>query len=69
MKKIMIESDYIQLGQFLKFVQLISNGGEAKNYLNSHLVLVNQQAENRRGRKLYPEDQIQIGNETYIIQK
>ena len=69
MKKIMIESDYILLGQFLKFVQLISNGGEAKNYLNSHLVLVNQQAENRRGRKLYPEDQIQIGNETYIIQK
>ena len=69
MKTIIIESDYIQLGQFLKFAQLITNGGEAKHYLLSHVVLVNQQLENRRGRKLYPEDQVQVDKEIYLIQK
>ena len=57
------------MGQFLKFAQLITNGGEAKHYLLSHVVLVNQQLENRRGRKLYPEDQVQIDKEIYLVSK
>lgn len=60
MKKIGITSEFITLGQLLKFADVIGNGGEAKFYLATNKVLVNQQPEDRRGRKLYPGDLIDI---------
>ena len=59
-KIVKIETEFITLGQILKFAKLISNGGEAKNYLASHKIEVNGEAENRRGRKLRPGDEIKI---------
>ena len=67
MKKINIVTEYITLGQFLKFANLISNGGEAKGFLAQNNPLVNGEPENRRGRKLYCKDQIIIGSEKYEI--
>ncbi len=55
-----IETGYIALGQFLKLVDLISTGGEAKPYLAEHEILVNGEKEDRRGRKLYPGDEVEI---------
>ena len=69
MKKIVIESEYITLGQFLKFANIIGNGGEAKVYLASHRIWVNGEEENRRGRKLFSSDEVKIANEVYCIQK
>lgn len=57
-KEIAIESEYITLGQFLKFAGIIHQGGEAKSYLLQNKVLVNQVDENRRGRKLRPGDDV-----------
>ena len=67
MKKVRIVTEYITLGQFLKFVNLIGNGGEVKEYLSRNMIIVNGEEENRRGRKLYSKDQVIVGNEKYEI--
>ncbi len=53
MKKVKITTEYITLGQFLKFTGLIRSGALAKEYLIANNVLVNDEKEDRRGRKLY----------------
>ena len=53
MKKVKITTEYITVGQFLKFTGLIRSGALAKEYLISNNVLVNDEKEDRRGRKLY----------------
>ena len=60
MKEIQIWSEYITLGQLLKLANVISNGAEAKSYLAEVMPLVNGEDENRRGKKLYPGDTIQL---------
>ena len=69
MSEIQIYTEFITLGQFLKLSGVINNGGEAKLYLKTELVVVNWAPENRRGRKLYKGDLIQIKNEKYVITK
>ena len=63
----LINTEYLTLGQLLKLADLISSGGMAKWYLNEHQVLVNQVEENRRGRKLYSNDQVEIPEEGILI--
>lgn len=60
MKKIQIKSDYITLGQFIKFADLIGSGGMAKPFLQDNIIYVNDLEENRRGKKLYPGDKVLI---------
>lgn len=60
MKKVKIDTDYIQLQQFLKLINLVSSGGEAKEIILEGNIKVNGASENRRGRKLYPGDKILI---------
>lgn len=63
-----IDEAYITLQQFLKAAEIISSGGMAKHYLEASPVIVNQASENRRGRKLYPNDIIEIdGHEPFMI--
>jgi ribosome-associated protein len=66
-KEIAIESEYITLGQFLKFAGIIHQGGEAKSYLLQNKVLVNQADENRRGRKLRPGDVVLLPEGAFKI--
>ena len=67
MKKIFINSEYITLSQFLKIERFISSGGEAKYFLQEVEVVLNGNLENRRGKKLYSNDVIEIENQKYII--
>ncbi len=70
MKRISITSEFITLGQLLKFAGIISNGGEAKGYLEENQILVNDEPDNRRGRKLYPGTRILInGKLDFLIQQ
>lgn len=55
-----IHGEYITLGQFLKITDIISSGGEAKSYLADAKILVNGEPDNRRGRKLYPNDTVRV---------
>ncbi|WP_370541873.1 S4 domain-containing protein YaaA [Alicyclobacillus sp. SO9] len=63
----MIEGDYITLAQFLKLTDVISSGGQAKFFLQEENVYVNGIVDKRRGRKLYPGDEIQYGEQVYVI--
>ena len=67
MIKIAIKTDYITLSQFLKLSNIVQSGGEAKNFLLNEEILVNGQKDNRKGRKLYKNDQILVNNEEYVI--
>ncbi|MDG4657547.1 S4 domain-containing protein YaaA [Ectobacillus antri] len=60
MKIIQISTEYITLGQFLKVADVIQTGGEAKWFLQENEIYVNGESENRRGRKLYNQDKIEI---------
>ena len=67
MKKIEIKDEYITLGQFLKVANIIASGGEAKIFLNSIIILVNGEEDNRRGRKLHKGDKVSILGVDYLI--
>lgn len=65
---IQIRDEYITLGQFIKLVGLVDTGGQAKVFLEEAQISVNGEAENRRGKKLYPDDRIEIdGTHAYVI--
>lgn len=68
MKKVKIVGEYITLGQLLKLVSAISNGGQAKSFLASNDVLVNGERETRRGRKLRDGDVVSVGGGEFEIQ-
>lgn len=67
-KKISINTEYITLGQFLKYVSIISSGSEAKMFLIEHEVFVNGDLETRRGRKLYPGYKVLVLNTVYEVE-
>jgi len=61
-KEVSITTPYITLGQLLKETSTIGTGGQAKWYLRENEVLVNQEIDMRRGRKLYPGDVVALPN-------
>ncbi|MBQ9457515.1 MAG: S4 domain-containing protein YaaA [Bacilli bacterium] len=65
--KIVIHTEYITLGQFLKFASIIDNGGAAKAFLAENRVLVNGEEDNRRGRKLRNGDTVVVLGKSYGI--
>ncbi len=67
-KKIKISSQFITLGQLLKLTGEISNGGQVKIFLEEEKIQVNNELENRRGRKLYKNDEILVNKKKYIIE-
>ncbi len=69
MEKIEISTDYITLGQLLKMANLINTGGEAKFFLKENKVYVNDEFDNRRGRKLKDNDLIDINHQKFLIKK
>ena len=62
MNELEINTDFITLGQLLKMTNAISSGGMAKWYLQEHIVFVNGEEEQRRGKKLRHEDVIKLPN-------
>lgn len=62
-----IVTDYIKLDSFLKAVNVVGSGGEAKIVIADGEVMVNGQPELRRGRKLYPKDTVTFAGKNYQI--
>lgn len=70
MEKISISTPYITLGQFLKLANIFDSGGMIKTYIKDVGVLVNDEKEQRRGRKLYPGDKVVVDETgTYIVEQ
>lgn len=61
-RKVFINTEYITLGKLLKFENILESGGFAKDFLLTTKVTVNGVLEQRRGRKLFPGDIIDIEN-------
>jgi ribosome-associated protein len=64
-----ITTDYIKLDSFLKAVNAVGSGGQAKQMIADRLVRVNGQVELRRGRKLYPGDRVSLGRSEFTVEK
>lgn len=62
-KKIPIKTESIQLDQFLKWANLVSSGGQAKNLIQEGKVSVNGEVEYNRGRKIYSGDLITMAQD------
>ena len=65
--KLRKDEEYITLGVLLKIAGIIDTGGQAKYFLSENVVLVNNEEDNRRGRKLYHGDKVQIQGQTFLI--
>lgn len=66
-KRFELKEEFITLGQLLKSIDLISSGGMAKWFLTENQVLVNHLVEDRRGRKLYDQDVVEIPANNLLI--
>ena len=68
-KVFQIDSDFITLGQLLKEEGIIPTGGAAKWFLREHQVKINGELDNLRGKKIRPNDEVEIvGIETVKIE-
>ena len=67
MKKVKIKTEYITLGQLLKFADIIPSGGYEKVFIQENTILVNGEVEKRRGRKLRCGDVVKIDNDEILI--
>ena len=67
MTDILITTECIKLDQFLKLANIIGEGGEARFFIEENRILVNDEPEDRRGRKLRNGDIITVNNEKYRI--
>lgn len=67
MKEIIIDTEYITLGKFLKYVNAVDSGAIAKIVINDGEVLVNGKVDVRRGRKLRNGDCISFDGIDYMI--
>ena len=53
---IIIKDQFIKLGQVLKILDYASSGGEIKQIIKELDIKINNEKENRRGRKIYKND-------------
>lgn len=66
-KEVKINDEFITLGQLLKIVDLVSSGGEVKYFIANNKIEINNILEDRRGKKIYKGDLININGVTYKI--
>ncbi|MDD2362598.1 MAG: S4 domain-containing protein YaaA [Oscillospiraceae bacterium] len=57
---IKISTDYIKLDAFLKLAGAVSTGGQAKEWIRSEKVTVNEEICVQRGRKLHVGDTVNL---------
>lgn len=66
-EQVEIDTEFIKLDSLLKLANLVMSGGEAKQVIQDGMVTVNGQTETRRGRKLYPGDEVAIADQRVSI--
>ena len=70
MRDLPVRDGEITLGQLLQFSGIVDTGGQAKQVLLSDEVLVNDEPEGRRGRKLHAGDTVEVtGHEPLRVVK
>ncbi len=69
MQEIIIDTEFIKLGQVLKLSGLADSGSYAKLFIADGLVSVNGQVDLRRGRKVYPGDVVEFQGDAVKVVK
>lgn len=64
--EIELRTEYITLGQLVKYLGLVGSGAEVKMFLADAEVEINGDPDNRRGRKLYPGDSVTFAGEEAV---
>lgn len=59
-EKVEINTETIQLDQFLKWAGILESGGQVKPMLEEELILVNGKIETAKRRRLFDGDQVSI---------
>lgn len=65
--QIKIKTDYITLGQFLKFAGIIDTGGQAKDFMTVNSIKVNGAVVEQRGKKIHAGDVVQVNKTVFTI--
>lgn len=60
MQTINIKPPFITLGQLLKFLGIAAGGGDIKVLVKELKITINDERDDRRGRKCYPGDVVHI---------
>lgn len=60
MEKIKIETDMIQLDQFMKWASILQSGGEIRFLLDENQIYINGNLCKAKRKKLYPGDIVEI---------
>ena len=68
MTEIKISTPFIKLDQLIKFAGISFDGAEAKEMVLQGLVSVNGEEELRRGRKLYPGDEVIVNLDDEVFE-
>ena len=67
METITIHTEFIKLQDLLKFANLVSSGGEAKERIQAGEVSVNGEVCTMRGKKIRPEDDVVFQGAHYTV--
>ena len=67
MKNITITTEFIKLQDLLKFANLVSSGGEAKERVQSGEVTVNGEVCTMRGKKIRPGDTVSFAGQELTV--
>lgn len=66
---VVISTEFIKLQDALKFANVVSSGGEAKNLILEEAAKVNGEVCTMRGKKLYPGDLVECMGHRLVICK
>lgn len=68
MEKVKLETEFIKLDQFLKWVGEVDSGADAKLNIQQGKIRVNGSIELQRGKKIRPGDTVDTGKKVYEIE-
>ena len=67
MENVVIQTEFIKLQDLLKFANLVSSGGEAKERVQAGEVTVNGEVCTMRGKKIRPGDDVAFQGAHYTV--
>lgn len=67
MENVAIQTEFIKLQDLLKFANLVSTGGEAKERIQAGEVTVNGEVCTMRGKKIRPGDDVAFQGAHYTV--
>lgn len=60
-------TEFIELNKLLKLLRFVGSGGEANQWIDSGAVMVNNEVETRRRRKLRPGDSVLFQAHSVVV--